>query len=83
MSINDENEWKLHKFDELNNLDDEEEQLRKEGLIMDSMKKQIGNKDVILEGSTIDSSTISLDIESLRRLIFEKDKTIVEFQKEL
>jgi hypothetical protein len=50
---------------------------------MDSMKKQIGNKDVILEGSTIDSSTISLDIESLRRLIFEKDKTIVEFQKEL
>lgn len=50
---------------------------------MNSMRNQIGSKEIIVEGSKHDASTISLDIESLRKLIFEKDKTILDFQKEL
>jgi len=78
-----ENEWELNKFDEINNIEEDDERSEREQLVMNSMKKQIGNKEIIIAGANTEASTISLDIESLRKLIFEKDKTILEFQKEL
>jgi hypothetical protein len=75
-----ENECELNKFDKINNLEDNDERSEREKLVMNSMKKHIRNKEIIISGVNTEAST---DIESLKNLIFEKDEIILEFRKEL